>query len=283
MPFLIAIGVFLVLVISTAFGSFYTVDQTERAVLLRNGAIVSTEQPGLHFKLPFIESVEKIIVTNKVVRWEKLEGYSHDQQSSHYMISVNYSIKPDRVADVYAGYGNAENVVARIITPNVLKHSKTVIGTFTAQTSIQDRGRLNNEITKAVQAATEGSPLLITNVNVEDIQFSAEYNASINKRMTAEVEVQTLTQNLAKEKVSAQITVTKATAEAESKLAVATAEAKGKVIVGEAEAKAIEAKGKALGLNPNYVAMITAEAWNGVLPVTMLPGGAVPMINLGAK
>lgn len=266
--------------ITVVFGSWYTVDQTERAVLLRNGAIVSVEQPGLHFKTPLIEGVEKIYVTSKLMRLEKLEGYSHDQQASHYQISVNYQIKADRVADIYSNYGGEKNAVERIVTPNVLKFSKVVIGNFTAQTSIQDRGRLNNEITKAIQAATEMGPILITNVNVEDIKFGQEYEASINARMIAEVGVQTLTQNLAREKVNAEITVTKATAEADSKLAIATADAKATVLRGNADATAIEAKAKALSQNSNLVTLVQAERWNGILPTTMVPGNAVPFISV---
>lgn len=281
MPLLIGIAVAAVLMLSTLFGSWFTVDQTERAVLTRNGAFASVEQPGLHFKAPFIESVHKIEVTNKLLRWEKLEGYSHDQQASHYTISVNYQIKADRVTEIYSVYGGEENAVARIVNPVVPKISKTVIGTFTAQTSIQDRGRLNNEITKAVQTATDNGPISITNVNVEDIKFGPEYEASINARMIAEVGVQTLTQNLAKQKVQAEITVTNAQADADSKLAVATAEAKSTVLRGNAEASAIEAKAKALGQNPNLVTLVQAERWNGVLPTTMVPGGSVPMVTLG--
>ena len=51
-----------VIAIAAIFGSWYTVDQTERAVLLRNGAVIGTAQPGLGFKVPFIDSVEKISV-----------------------------------------------------------------------------------------------------------------------------------------------------------------------------------------------------------------------------
>lgn len=281
MPFLIGLVVAAIVLLSTAFSSWYTVDATQRAVVLRNGAFVEVVQPGAHLKAPFIDGVEKIYVTSKIARWEKLEGYSHDQQASHYTISVNYQIKADRVAEIYSNYGGEENAVARIVTPNVLKVSKTVIGTFTAQTSIQDRGRLNNEITRAIQSATDSGPILITNVNVEDIKFGPEYEASINARMIAEVGVQTLTQNLAREKVAAEITVTKAQADADSTLAVATAKAKGVVLQGNAEAQAIEAKAKALGQNPNLVTLVQAERWNGALPATMVPGGAVPMLNLG--
>lgn len=280
MPLLIGLGVALILILSTIFGSWYTVDQTARAVLLRNGAIVSVEQPGLHFKVPFIEDVEKINVTSKLARYEKLEGYSHDQQASHYQISVNYQIKADRVSEVYSNYGGEKNAVDRIVTPNVLKLSKTVIGNFTAQTSIQDRGKLNAEILKTLEAATTGGPILITNVNVEDIKFGAEYEASINKRMVAEVEVQTLTQNLAKEKVNAAITVTKAQAVADSTIATATADAKATVLRGNADAQAIEAKAKALSQNSNLVTLVQAERWDGKLPTTMVPGGAVPMVSL---
>jgi regulator of protease activity HflC (stomatin/prohibitin superfamily) len=35
-------------------GSWYTVDQGERGVILRNGAVVGTAEPGLHFKMPLI-------------------------------------------------------------------------------------------------------------------------------------------------------------------------------------------------------------------------------------
>lgn len=269
--------------LTVLFGSWFTIDQTQRGVLLRNGAIVSTEQPGLHFKMPLIEDVEKIYVINQLKRYEKLEGYSHDQQASHYQISVNYQNKADRVAEIYSQYGNEKNAADRILTPNVLKFSKVVIGNFTAQTSIQDRGRLNNEITKAIVAATESSPILVTSVNVEDIKFGAEYEASINARMIAEVGVQTLTQNLARERVNAEITVTKAKAEADSKLAVAEADAKATVLRGNAEATAIDARAKALSQNSNLVTLVQAERWNGVLPTTMVPGSGVPFLNVGAK
>ena len=43
-------------------GSWYTVDQTERGVILRNGAVIGTAQPGLGFKVPLIDGVEKISV-----------------------------------------------------------------------------------------------------------------------------------------------------------------------------------------------------------------------------
>ena len=42
--------------------SIYTVDANENAVVLRFGSYVTTTGPGLQFKLPFIDTVEKVKV-----------------------------------------------------------------------------------------------------------------------------------------------------------------------------------------------------------------------------
>ena len=42
--------------------SVYTVDANENAVILRFGAYTDTRGPGLHFKIPFIETVQKVKV-----------------------------------------------------------------------------------------------------------------------------------------------------------------------------------------------------------------------------
>ena len=36
----------------------------------------------------------------------------------------------------------------------------------------------------------------------------------------------------------------------------------------------------ALGTNPNLVTLTQAERWDGKLPVTMVPGGALPMLTV---
>jgi regulator of protease activity HflC (stomatin/prohibitin superfamily) len=55
-----AAGLAVLVALTIIIGSWYTVDQTQRGVLLRNGALVAIVQPGLHFKWPLIESIYKI-------------------------------------------------------------------------------------------------------------------------------------------------------------------------------------------------------------------------------
>lgn len=64
-------------------------------------------------------------------------------------------------------------------------------------------------------------------------------------------------------------------------LTAAEADAKAVQLRGEAEASAIKAKSAALASNPALISLTQAERWNGQLPTTMVPGGAVPFLNVG--
>ena len=275
-----------------ALGSWYTVDQTERGVLLRNGAVIGTAQPGLGFKLPLFDSVEKISVRTATYTWDKMNSYSYDQQPADLKISVTLRAAPEKVSDLYAKFGRLDAVVNQVVSPVVNQQVKVVFGRYTAVKAIQDRGALNSAIKDAITDTLKYDPMIvIESVQVENIEFSANYLHSIEQRMLAEVEVQKLQQNAEREKVQAQITVTQATAKANAVRAEAQANAdatrlNGEAqatnirITGEAQAAAIEARAKALGTNPNLVTLVQAERWNGALPTTMVPGSAVPFVSV---
>ena len=96
-----------IVVVIIAAGSWYTVDQTERGVLLRYGAVIGTAQPGLGFKIPLIDSVEKVSVKTITYTWDKMNSYSYDQQPADLKISVTLRASPDKVADLYAKFGGS--------------------------------------------------------------------------------------------------------------------------------------------------------------------------------
>jgi regulator of protease activity HflC (stomatin/prohibitin superfamily) len=285
-----AIAVVVALII--ALGSWYTVDQTERGVVLRNGAVIGTAQPGLGFKLPLFDSVEKVSVRTTTYTWDKMNSYSFDQQPADLKISVTLRAAPEKVSDLYAKFGRLDAAVNQVVSPVVNQQVKVVFGRYTAVKAIQDRGALNSAIKDAITDTLKYDPMIvIESVQLENIEFSANYLHSIEQRMLAEVEVQKLQQNAEREKVQAQITVTQATAKANAVRAEAQANAdatrlNGEAqatnirITGEAQAAAIEARAKALGTNPNLVTLVQAERWNGVLPTTMVPGSAVPFVSV---
>ena len=277
--------------ITVIFGSWYTVDQTERGVLLSNGAFLEVVQPGLHFKWPWVQSISKVDMQTH--KWESpsnadgsgsMEAYSADQQPAHIRVSVTYHIAQDKVAETYSRFGgDVAAAVDRLVTPHVYERVKDVFGQYTAQRAITDRAKLNADSTAAIIESIAYDPIfIIESVQIEDITFSPDYIKSVEARMQAEVQVQQQQQMLAQEKIKADIAVTQANGRANSVVAEAKAAADATVLKGNAEATAIKAKADALASNSNLIALTVAEKWNGQLPATMVPGSSVPFLNLGA-
>jgi regulator of protease activity HflC (stomatin/prohibitin superfamily) len=250
-------------------GSFYTVDQGERGVILRNGAVVGTAEPGLGFKLPIVDSVREINVQTQARVYEKVMVYSRDQQNANLQVSVNYRLATDQVEKIYSEFGGQDGIVTRLLDRQVPEEVKNVFGRFNAVTAIQERERLSREVQESIQKAASNTMLIVESVQVENIDFSDAYEQSIEQRMLAEVEVQKVQQNAEREKVQAEIAVIQAKAQADAVK-----------LQGDAEAHAINARGRALRDNPALIELVQADKWDGKLPTTMVPGQTVPFINV---
>ena len=265
------------------FGTWYTVDQGERAVLLRNGAYTDTVGPGLHFKLPFIDEARMVSVQTQTREYDKVNSYSADQQPADIKISVTFHADPSRVDALYAkfGYPVIPALSSRLIDPRVNQELKVVFGRYTAVSAIQERAKLNADVYTAIKDSLAGNPeVVLESVQIENIDFSQQYVQSIEARMQAEIEVQRIQQQYQQQEVQARITVVNAQAAADAQVAGAKAEAQSIQLKGDAEATAIRARGDALKQNPELVALTAAERWNGVLPTTMVPGSTVPFIGV---
>ena len=258
-----------IVAIMTLFGSWYTVDQGERAVVLRLGATVGEDGPGLHFKLPWINTVHKITVQNQNRRYTKLETYSRDQQPANLTVSVTFMASDPSA--VYSQYGDLEGAIARLIDPRVMSGVKTIFGQYDAVRAIQERAALNKDIDAAITSAITG-PIQIVSVQVENIDFSDAYEQSVEQRMLAQVEIQKREENLRTVQVEAEIARTRAEGEANAIR-----------LKGEAEGAAIKARGDALRANADLVQLQAVEKWDGKLPTTMVPGSSLPFLNLSLQ
>jgi regulator of protease activity HflC (stomatin/prohibitin superfamily) len=259
------------------YSSYFTIDQGERGVILHNGAMAGEAEPGLHFKMPIITSIEKISVQVQKESFEnnaqgdaRMQAYSRDQQPATIALSVNYHVTD--ASAVYAQYGSLTNMESRIINPKTYEQLKNVFGQFDAADAIQKRASLNAEVYAAIRNAVRG-PVVIDSVQIEDISFSKEYEGAVEARMQAIVKQQ-------QAEADKQKRIIDADASAYEVKAAADAKAHQIEVQGNAEAGAIKARGDALRDNPGLPTLTAAERWNGVLPTTMVPGNALPFLNL---
>lgn len=275
----IAIVIAIITGFNIAITGWYTVDAGERAIQLRNGAITRTVDAGLYFKLPFIDSVKYISTRTQSRSFNELSTYSKDQQPAEIKASVTYKVPAAEVENVYLNFKDIEGLASNTIERQVPNQIENVFGQYSAIEAVQKRAQLTKDVNDAIKQSLGNYPIIVESVQIEDIDFSRAYEQSVEDRMKAEVEVQTQKQNLEKEKISAEIAVTKAQAIADSTLARAKAEAEAVILTGEAEAKAITAKTKALEANSALVELTKAEKWDGKLPTTVLPNSTLPFID----
>jgi len=277
LPGTVIAGLAVIVFLMIMFSTYFTIDQGERGVILHNGAIVGEAEPGLHFKMPVITSIAKISVQIQKDAFEKsadgdtrMQAYSRDQQPATIALSVNYHVTD--ASAVYAQYGSLANMASRIINPKAYEQLKNVFGQFDAADAIQKRASLNAEVYAAIRNAVRG-PVVIDSVQIEDISFSTQYEAAVEARMQAIVKQQ-------QAEADKQKRIIDADASAYEVKAAADAKAHQIEVQGNAEAGAIKARGDALRENPGLPTLVAAEKWNGVLPTTMVPGNALPFLNL---
>ncbi len=276
-PHVITGGAVALLVVILVLSTYFTIDQGERGVILHYGAVAGEAEPGLHFKMPFVTTIEKISVQIQKEGFERttdgdtrLQAYSRDQQPATIAMAVNYHVTD--ASEVYAEFGSLDSMKSRIIDSRAYEQLKNVFGQFDAADAIQKRALLNAEVFAAIRKSVSG-PVAIDSVQIEDISFSGQYEAAVEARMQAIVKQQ-------QAEADKQKRIIDADASAYEVKAAADAKAHQIEVQGNAEAGAIKARGDALRNNPSLPTLVAAEKWNGVLPTTMVPGNTVPFLNI---
>ncbi len=126
-------------------GSFYTIQEEEQAVVCTFGAPKAVTTPGLHFKLPIVQSVDKV---NTTIRGFSIGYTSTGDSEDAMMITSDYNFLH---VDFYAEYRVTDPVKAlyasedpEMILRNIAQNCiRTTIGSYTVD-SVLTTGK--NEI-----------------------------------------------------------------------------------------------------------------------------------------
>ena len=149
------------------FQSFYTVDEQERAVLLRFGEYSKTENPGLRFKVPLIDDVTKVRVTNVRTAESRGQMLTEDENLVSVDLQVQYRVKSAR--DYVLNVRDSNEALA-FATDSALRHE---VGSSTMdQVLTEGRAELAVRVEQRLQRFLEdyGTGLEIVRVNVESTQ-----------------------------------------------------------------------------------------------------------------
>ncbi|MGH8218304.1 MAG: prohibitin family protein [Steroidobacteraceae bacterium] len=236
-------------------GAFVTIGPGQRGVLMTFGAVhQGVLDPGLHFKLPFVQSVAKMDV--QVQNSQATEtAASLDLQDVSSTVATNWHILPADAEWVYQHIGNEAALFGRIISPAISNAVKAVTAHYNAEDLIVHRDQVRDEIQVQITSAFKPYRVVVDSVNITDFHFSAEFAQAIERKQVAQQRALQARYELDRAKVVAQQRVVEAQAQSQAQQLLQTT------------------------LTPEIIQQQAIAKWDGRLPAVVGDKGVLPMIG----
>jgi membrane protease subunit HflC len=214
--------------------SLFVVSEKDHAILFQFGAVKRADfEPGLHFKVPFVQNVLKF--DNRLLSVEtEPERYLTSERKD---VLVDFYVKW-RIADVSAFYqataGDEQQAIQRLIAI-VREPLRQAFNERTLQSLVADRGTVIDQVVRNADEAARSLGIDVVDVRIIRIDLPEEVSESVFRRMRAE------RQKVANDlRATGQEAAEKIRSDADRQVAVILGEARGEAsrIRGEGEAQA---------------------------------------------
>lgn len=253
-------AVSLLVIIILLFSSVGTISAGNVGVKTRFSRVAGTIQPGLYFKLPFIDHVTQMDVQTQKDQADATAA-SNDLQSVTATVAVNYHVERADASTIFQNIG--PDYAERVISPAIQESIKSTTANYTAEQLITEREKVREGILTLLSTKLQTYGIQTDSLNIVNFAFSDQFNQAIEAKVTAQQNALAAQNKLQQVQFEAQQTV-------------ATAKAQAEAI--QIQAQAIQQQGGA-----NYVQLQAVNKWDGRLPTQMIPGSSVPFLNLNNK
>lgn len=208
--YMIPLGVLVLIVLTLVLGSFFTVNTAQVAVITRFGKFLRVADPGLNWKVPYLDSVAGMVSLRVNQITLTMETKTKDNVFVTIPISVQNRVRPEKVYDAYYKLSDPVAQIKSYVEQVILGHvpGMTLDEVFASQSSIA--AAVKQELD--ADMATFGYE--IVNVLVTDIVPDAKVKSAMNDINAAQREQVAANARGEAEKI---LVVKKAEAEAESK------------------------------------------------------------------
>ena len=208
--FAVFLAVVALIVLSILLGSFFTVRTAEAAIVVRFGKFLRVAQPGLNWKMPYIDSIAGRVNLRVNQISLTIETKTQDNVFVTIPISVQNRVRPEKVAQAYYRLSNPMEQIKSYVEQVILGHvpGMTLDEVFASQSSIA------LAVKKELETDMTEFGFEIVNVLVTDIVPDDKVKSAMNDINAAQREQVAATARGEAEKI---LVVKKAEAEAESK------------------------------------------------------------------
>lgn len=242
--------------------SFAIISAGHSGIVLQLGAVQpKVLQEGLHFKIPFIQTVIPIEV--RVQKSETSQtSASRDLQTVSTTIAVNHHLDANSVNKLYQQVGLDYN--SRIVDPAIAEALKAVTAQYTAEELISKRSEVSGKVKDLLTQKLSAYYIVLDEINIREFTFSEEFNRAIESKQIAEQQALKSKLDLERIKIEKEQEITRAQAQAEA-LRLQKQEVTPELI----QLRQIEAQLEAI------------RKWDGKMP--NVTGGAMPFIDVSKQ
>ncbi len=273
-------------------GSWYKIEQTERGNVRRFGVVQYTTpvQPGFHFKLPLIDTVDKIQVSLTTLHVPAFEVTTIDNQKVTIDENFNYTIPEDKVYHVMYEIGRAGNTdIVTQVVPVAKDRTGRIFAGQNMSTITANRPAIQADIERSVSQAVEElfgiqpHSLQIAGI-IPSAAFMASNEAAVkakndavaaeNTKRTRQFEAD---QIVIRAKGDADSAIEAARGRSQSVLLEAQANKTRQVLEGEGLEARLTAEIRPFGTPDKYIEFLKAKAalnWNGQQPQIVAGAGS---------
>ena len=231
--------------------SAFTVNEREVAIKLRFGEVREAQYvPGLHWKLPVIETVRKFPRRILKIDDAPQEVFTLDRQN----MTVDFFVKWRIVDEVkfYTSTGGSQQVAVERLREIIKNSVVTEFGKRSTREAISvERMELMRDMLAVARPTAEGLGVELVDFRVKQVEFVARVRESVYDQMRAERQ-QLATQTRAEGREAAALI--ESTAEKERTVIIADANRQSQIIRGEGDARAAEIYATAYEKDPEFYA-----------------------------
>lgn len=239
------------------FGAVFTVSQTEQAIVLRFGEPIAgrglVTEPGLHYKVPFVENV--VYIDNRILAAESpnLEVLAADNQRLEVDSFVRYRIvDPLRFYQTVGGILAANNQLASVLNSAV----RRVLSEANQQQIVRDeRAGLQVKIKEQADLEARKFGVMVIDARIRRVDLPQQISEKVFGRMQTE-----RAREAAEYRAQGAEGAQKITAKADRDVIVLKAEAQRQAdqIKGEGDAERNRIFAESFGKDPDFFAFYRA-------------------------
>ena len=272
------------------------------SALQPNGYRSEALGPGLHWVVPFVESVRTYSVARQTYTMsstssegqqagdDSIQARTKDGQQVYIDASVIYAVDPAKVIDLHIVWQSRyEDNVVRPVSRAAIRDAVSQYGVEEIVSSA--RGDLEQNITDEIQQTLAANNLILTSFLLRNIRFSDEYAAAVEQKQIAEQQAQQAKFVVEQKKQEAEqarqiaqgaadAAVIAAQGRAQATVLQAEAEGKARVIAAKAEAEALGLISAQLKNNPDLLTFRYIEKLAPNVQVMYLPANSPYLLPL---